>query len=107
MKDILKIILLIFGLFYSIVQGAFLIFGPDYKRGEYTMTYKVYYSNEPKTYTITNDLPIYLKSYKGSNYLYKTIDSPVFYKAYISETVLESSAPIEIASYKFKEKNYE
>ena len=108
MKSVLQVLLigLVFvGLFYIIVQGSFLLVGPDYKKGDYTMTYKVYYPNNPRTYTIKNDYPIGVKSSRGTNWVEKTVKTPIFIKAYSGDIVFETSAPIEVVSYTFKEKN--
>ena len=108
MKDILDfifkvIIPFIFG-FYLIVQGIFLLVGPDYKKGEYTMTYKVYYPSNPKTYIITNEWPMGLDSYRGTNAIVKEHESPIIRKAFRGVHVFETTAPIEIVSYTYKEK---
>ena len=66
-------ILIILILFIGMVQIIFLIVGPDYKKGEYTMVYKVHYPYGAKTYTIKNDYPIGLCSDRGTNYIEKTI----------------------------------
>ena len=107
MKEFFKII---FGIIFFIfvvaisIQGIFLLVGPDYKEGEYTMVYKVYYPNNPKTYTIKNDWPIDTYSSRGTNYILKTNKTPFFKKMFKSESVFESSAPIEVVSYTYKEK---
>lgn len=85
------------------VQGAFLLFGPDYKQGYYEMTYKVYFPNNPKVYTINNEYPIGVNSCRGTNYVTKTIKGPLK-NMFISNTIFESSAPIEVVSYTFKAK---
>lgn len=84
------------------VQGAFLLIGPDYKQGYYEMTYKVYFPNNPKVYTINNEYPIEVNSHLGTNYVTKTIKGPLK-NMFGSNTVFESSAPIEVVSYTFKE----
>ena len=91
---------------YGIAYCSFTIFGPNYKEGIYTMTYKVYYPDNPKTYTITNNWPIDMTSYRGTNRIDKTIDASHlgFKNCFRSETVFESSAPIEVVSYTYKEK---
>jgi hypothetical protein len=91
---------------YGMAYCAFAIFGPNYKEGIYTMTYKVYYPDNPKTYTITNNWPIDMTSYRGTNRIDKTIDARHlgFKNSFRSETVFESSAPIEVVSYTYKEK---
>jgi hypothetical protein len=107
MKDILKFVAWPFCAilaFIIIVQLAFLIVGPDYKKGEYTMVYKVYYSNSPKTYTITNEYPIDVRSNRGTNRVEKAIANPLFKNMYSGTVVMETSAPIEVVSYTFKEK---
>jgi len=109
MKDIInfiKIPLIIVLIFVSLVQGVFLMVGPDYKQGEYTMTYKIYYPNNPKTYTIKNDWPMGISSYKGTNTVEKTLKTPFFKNMFRSVTVFRTSAPIEIVSYTYKDKNY-
>lgn len=108
MKEFFKII---FGLitfiiiFALIIQGIFLVIGPNYKEGEYTMVYKVYYSpNDARTYTIKNNWPISTYSHRGTNTVTKTIKTPYTKKMFKSQTVFESSAPIEVISYTYKEK---
>ena len=88
---------------FIIFQLAFLAFGPDYKKGEYTMVYKVYYPGSPKTYTITNEWPIGVHSSRGTNRVEKSVESSLFKNAFSGEAVLETSAPIEIVSYTYKE----
>jgi len=87
----------------SIIQGIFLLVGPTYKDGTYTMVYKVYYPNHPRTYTLVNDYPISTYSSRGTNYIYKTIKIPFFKKMYRSITEFSTSAPIEVVSYTFTE----
>lgn len=101
----------IFGIIFFVfvvaisIQGIFLLVGPDYKEGEYTMTYKVYYSpNDTRTYTIKNNWPISTYSSRGTNTVIKTIKTPYTKKMFRSQTVFESSAPIEVVSYTYKEK---
>ena len=100
----------IFGIIFFVfvvaisIQGIFLLVGPDYKEGEYTMTYKVYYPNNPRTYTIKNEWPIDIRSSRGTNWVEKTVKTPIFIKAYRGDIVFETSAPIEVVSYTFKEK---
>ncbi len=108
MKDFLKTF---FGIIFFIVivalcvQGVFLIIGPDYKEGEYTMVYKVYYSsNDVRTYTVKNNWPISTYSYRGTNSVSKTISTPYTKKMFGSKIVFESSAPIEVVSYTYKKK---
>lgn len=97
-------IICVLGIFAICVQGIFLLVGPDYKEGEYTMTYKVYYSpNDSRTYTIKNNWPISTYSSRGTNTVIKTIKTPYTKKMFRSQTVFESSAPIEVVSYKYKE----
>ena len=99
--------IIIFGsIIYGIAYGAFAMLGPDYKQGEYTMIYKVYYPGNPKTYTIKNEWPIGMSSYKGTNRIEKTTDAYNlgFKNCYRSETVIETSAPIEVVSYTYKKK---
>lgn len=86
-----------------VVQGIFLVIGPDYKEGKYTMTYRVHYPNYPKEYTITNNLPISISSYRGVNRVEKTHEEVPFKKIYSTETIFETTAPIEIVSYTYKE----
>ena len=88
---------------FIIIQLALLAFGPDYKKGEYTMVYKVYYPRSPKTYTITNEWPIGVHSNRGTNRVEKSVESSLFKNAFSGEAVLETSAPIEIVSYTYKE----
>lgn len=107
MKDFFKVIFVvvcIMILFGICVQGIFLVIGPDYKEGEYTMTYRVYYSNTPKEYTITNNWPISIDSYRGTNSVIKTVKTPYTIKMFSGKTVFVSSAPIEVVDYTFKEK---
>jgi len=102
--SIFGIIIFVFIVVISI-QGIFLLVGPDYKEGEYTMTYKVYYSpNDTRTYTIKNNWPISTYSSRGTNIVIKTIKIPYTKKMFRSQTVFESSAPIEVVSYTYKEK---
>ena len=91
-------------IFFGVVQLVFLTVGPDYKQGEYTMVYKVYYPGNPKTYTIKNEWPIGMNSYRGTNSIQKTNKTPFFKKMFGSKTVFETSAPIEVVSYTYKEK---
>ena len=107
MKEIFKCIFVILFsvlIFFGIIQFVFLIGGPNYKEGEYTMTYKVYYPNNPRTYTIKNEWPIDIRSSRGTNWVEKTVKTPIFIKAYRGDIVFETSAPIEVVSYTFKEK---
>ena len=102
MKEFFKFIggiILIFVVVISIIQGIFLVVGPSY-----TMVYKVYYPNNPRTYTLVNDYPISTYSSRGTNYIYKTIKTPFFKKMYMSHTEFSTSAPIEVVSYTFTEK---
>lgn len=108
MKEFFKVI---FGIIFFVfvvgisIQGIFLLVGPNYKEGEYTMVYKVYYSpNDTRTYTIKNNWPIGTYSYRGTNTVTKTIKTPYTKKMFSSQTVFESSAPIEVVSYTYKEK---
>jgi len=96
---------IIVSIIYGVTYCAFAVLGPNYKEGIYTMTYKVYYPGNPKTYTITNNLPIGMSSYKGTNRIDKTVDTPNlgFKNCFGTETVFESSAPIEVVSYTYKE----
>ena len=103
-KAALKVIIPIIVGFFLIVQGVFLVVGPDYKEGTYTMTYKVYYPGNPRTYTITNNWPIGLTSYRGTNAVVKETESPIMRKAFRGVYVFETSAPIEVVSYTYKEK---
>lgn len=68
------------------------------------MVYKVYYPDNPKTYTIKNEWPIKMTSFRGTNYIKKTTHNSIFKKLYGSETIIETSAPIEVVSYTYKEK---
>lgn len=111
MKDFIKgigiaiiSITLVCLILFTVMSVSYKYFGPDYKQGEYTMIYKVYYSNNPKTYTIKNDWPISMTSNRGTNRIKKTIHNSIFRKCYGSETIIETSAPIEVVSYTFKEK---
>lgn len=98
-------ILIVGSIMYGIAYCAFATLGPDYKEGVYTMTYKVYYPGNPKTYTITNNLPIEMSSHRGTNSIEKTIINNLgFENCYGSTVVFESSAPIEVVSYTYKEK---
>lgn len=102
---VITLLIIVGGLmvFFIIIQLAFLAIGPDYKKGEYTMVYKVYYPGSPKTYTITNEWPIGVHSSRGTNRVEKSVESSLFKNAFSGEAVLETSAPIEIVSYTFKE----
>lgn len=102
-KDILKVIGFIVAMvvgFILFVQVAFLIVGPDYEKGEYTMVYRVYYPGNPKTYTIKNEWPIDVESSRGTNRVVK-VKTNLWKKAFREETVFSTSAPIEIVSYAF------
>ena len=82
------------------VQGIFWMVGPNYEEGSYVMTYKVYYSQDnAKTYTIKNNYPISVHSSRGTNYVTKIRKVPFIINGYNSQTVFESSAPIEVVSY--------
>lgn len=111
MRDFLSgcltfILILIIGgsILFGILAIGISLFGPNYKQGNYTMVYKVYYSNNPRIYTINNDWPISLESYKGTNSIKKTTHNSIFRKLYGAETIIETSAPIEVVSYTYKEK---
>ena len=108
MKEFFKLIFgisLFFIICFSFVQLLFLVVGPDYKEGEYTMVYKVYYSsNDTRTYTVKNNWPISTYSSRGTNHIFETKKVPLFKKMLSSQTVFESSAPIEVVSYTYKEK---
>ena len=107
MRESLKFlgnIILICVIVISIVQGIFLLVGPSYKEGTYTMVYKVYYPNNPRTYTLVNDYPISTYSSRGTNYIYKSVKTPFFKKMYRNHTEFSTSAPIEVVSYTFTEK---
>jgi hypothetical protein len=75
-----------------------------YKEGTYTMVYKVYYPNNPHTYTLVNDYPISTYSSRGTNYIYKSVKTPFLFKMYSSHIEFSTSAPIEVVSYTFTEK---
>ena len=107
MKETLKIfagiaIAIVIVIFF--IQGIFLLAGPTYKEGTYTMVYRVYFQNTPRTYTVTNEWPIGTYSSRGTNYVQKTVKTPFFKNMYSCSTVYETSAPIEVVSYTFKEK---
>ena len=105
MKEFFKIVFAVIFICISLFSFILLI-SENYKEGEYVMVYKVYYSNEPKTYTIKNDLPIYTESYRGTNRVIKIIklvEIPHIRDMFGQKTVIESSAPIEVVSYTFKE----
>ena len=107
MKDALKTfagIALIVVVVMFFIQGVFLLVGPTYKEGTYTMVYRVYFPNNPRTYTITNDCPIDTYSSRGTNYVQKRVKTPFFKNMYSWSRVYETSAPIEVVSYTFKEK---
>ena len=107
MKEALKIfagIALFIIVVILFIQGVFLLVGPTYKEGTYTMVYRVYFPNNPRTYTITNDCPIDTYSSRGTNYVRKTVKTPFFKNMYSWSRVCETSAPIEVVSYTFKEK---
>ena len=97
-------IILIFVVIIIIIQGIFLLVGPSYKEGTYTMVYKVYYPNNPRTYTLMNDYPISTYSSRGTNYIYKSVKTPFLFKMYSSHIEFSTSAPIEVVSYTFTEK---
>lgn len=97
-------VIILYSICFLILGLSYKYFGPDYKQGEYTMIYKVYYPNNPKTYTIKNDWPISMTSNRGTNRIKKTIHNSIYRKCYGSETIIETSAPIEVVSYTFKEK---
>ena len=70
LKTIIKVLItLVF--FYSVLYAVSEFVGPDFKKGEYLMEYKVYYQNNPTTYTIKNDWPIEVGSRRGANYIVK------------------------------------
>ena len=99
LKTIIKVLItLVF--FYSILYTVSEFVGPDFKKGEYMMEYKVYYPNNPKTYTIKNDLPIEVGSRHGTNYIVK-IKQIYNFNLYRSETIFETSAPIKIMRYTY------
>lgn len=102
--SILKPIFIILFYFYIIVQSVILVFGPNYKEGNYTMVYTVYYPNNPKTYTINNNWPIDISSNRGTNYVQKTKKTPIFKNMFRVETVFSTSAPIEVVKYTFENK---
>ena len=103
-KNILLAVLSTFGVTWLIVQLMFCAFGPTYTEGEYVMTYKVYYSQDnTKEYTITNNLPIDVTSYRGTNSVRKAYKIPIFINAYEYHTIFDTSAPIEVVNYSFKE----
>ena len=103
-KNILLAFLATFGVTWFITQCLFFAFGPKYPEGEYVMTYKVYYSQDnTKEYTITNNLPIDVTSYRGTNSVRKAYKIPIFEDAYEYYTVFDTSAPIEVVNYSFKE----
>ena len=87
-----------------LAQGVFLLVEPDYKKGEYTMIYKVYYPNNTKIHTIKNELPISLCSSRGTNYITKTEEARPFKKIYGIEYVIKTSVLIEAISYTYREK---
>ena len=106
MKTIIYAILtsvICFVIIVGIVQGIFLVVGPEYKEGTYTMTYRVYYPGNPKEYTVTNEWPIGINSYRGTNTVEKTVLSKPFKKMYKTVSIFKTSAPIEVVSYTYKE----
>ena len=86
------------------IQALTYVLVPQFEEGEYTMVYKVYYPNNTKEYTIKNELPIRYYSGRGTNYITKFNKVPFFKHMYSSPTVFETTAPIEVVSYTFKEK---
>lgn len=102
-KFVLAGVGIIFGIFFT-VEGIIYLVCPVYKTGNYKMIYRVYYPNNPREYVIKNDLPISLESYKGSNRICKTKEFGIFGHQYRDISVIETTAPIEIVSYTFKEK---
>ena len=99
LKTIIKVLItLVF--FYSVLYTVSEFVGPDFNKGEYLMEYKVYYPNNPKTYTIKNDWPIEVGSRHGTNYIVK-IKQIYNFNLYRSETVFETSAPIKIMRYTY------
>lgn len=56
MKTIIISVVIGFSIIIFLIQGVFLLVGPDYKEGEYTMVYRVYYPNNPKEYTYNKQL---------------------------------------------------
>lgn len=106
MKEFIHFVLtaiIVITIIIGIIQGIFLVAGPDYKEGKYTMTYRVYYPNNPKEYTITNNWPISIDSYRGTNIVRKTKDNKPFRKMFNTVSVFRTSAPIEVVSYTYKE----
>lgn len=90
---------------FFILCGLSVVFGPDYEKGKYTMTYKVYYPNNAREYTVTNDYPIGMDSYKGTNSIYKVTEDRIFVKTFYEDKVISTTAPIEIVNYTFIKDN--
>lgn len=107
MKDVLKIIgNFVIGLFclWLIIRGLVSLVSPDYKQGYYKMVVNVHYSDvNVKTYTFENDYPMDLRSSRGSNHIRKVFKDS-FFGGYRDTYILETTAPVEIVSYTFKEK---
>lgn len=86
-------------LFLMILWGLSMALGTDYEKGKYTMTYKVYYPNNVREYTVTNDYPIGMSSYKGTNCIYKIMENKTIKKTFYENKVISTTAPIEIVNY--------
>ena len=86
-------------LFLMILWGLSMALGTDYEKGKYTMTYKVYYPDNVKEYTVTNDYPIGMSSYKGTNCIYKIMENKTIKKTFYEHKVISTTAPIEIINY--------
>lgn len=90
---------------FFILYGLSVAFGPDYEKGKYTMTYKVYYPGHVREYTVTNDYPIGMSSYKGTNCVYKITENKTIKKTFYEHKVISTTAPIEIVNYTFIKDN--
>lgn len=88
---------------FGLICGISRLVSPDYKKGKYTMVYKVYYSNNTaRTYTITNDYPIGVESSRGTNWVATIKESAFPPGTFRTSTVFETNAPIEVVSYTFQ-----
>ena len=102
-------ITLFFTSIFGITYVTFLAFGSnpnDYKEGEYTMVYMVHYPYASRTYTIKNNLPISLESYKNTHFIKKTKKTYIIPNSYRKITVFETTSPIEVIDYTYKDKKY-
>jgi hypothetical protein len=88
---------------FGLICGISRLVSPDYKKGKYTMVYKVYYNNNTaRTYTITNDYPIAVESSRGTNWVATVKEGTFPPGTFWSSTVFQTNAPIEVVSYTFQ-----